>query len=105
MFAQAITGSTSDAVIVVSTLGCVALFQPLRQRIRRAIAVRFYRQGYNAAQTIARFGEMLRHEVDLGTLADELVRVVDMTLRPAHVSLWVRLREDEAAPESGERNA
>ncbi len=103
MLAQALTGRPSDAVIVVSTLGSVVLFQPLRQRVRRAIAARFYRQEYDAAQTVAKFGEVLRHELDLQTLADELVGVVEATLRPTHISLWLRRHEDEAAPQTGER--
>ncbi len=96
LIVRAVTGQTSDAVIVVSTLGTAALVQPLRQRVRRVIASRFYRREYDAARTIAAFGETLRHEVDLAMLTDTLVRITEKTMQPAHVSLWLRAPEDEA---------
>jgi hypothetical protein len=96
LIVHAVTGATADAVIVVSTLGTAALVQPLRQRVRRAVAARFYRREYDAARTIAAFGETLRHEVDLEMLTDVLVGIVEKTMQPRHVSLWLRAPEDEA---------
>ncbi len=102
---QALTGRTSDAVIVVSTLATVALFRPLRLRVRRTIAARFYRRGYDAARTIAAFGETLMQDVELSTLADTLVGVVEETMQPAHVSLWLRPVTDVASIDHAERES
>lgn len=80
----------STAAIVVSTLAVAALFQPLRQRIQRVIDRHFYRSKYDAARTLAAFSATLRNEVDLQRLCEQLVAIVEETMQPASVSLWLR---------------
>lgn len=79
--------SQSLLVTVVSTLAVAALFQPLRLRLQQTIDRRFYRQKYDAGQTLAAFGETLRSKVDLSELCEQLVRVVQETMEPESISL------------------
>ena len=77
-------------VTVISTLVVAALFNPLRGRIQNLIDRRFYRQKYNKEKVLATFSASLRDEVDLERLQKSMLAVVEQTMQPASLSLWIR---------------
>ncbi|MGE5335116.1 MAG: hypothetical protein ACM3N4_10485 [Nitrososphaerota archaeon] len=95
--AQRQSSESSPVLIVVTTLLIAALFQPLRRRLQRVIDRRFYRRKYNVEQTLSAFSATLRQEIDLRDLNEHLLNVVQQTMEPTTLSLW--LRSPTAAPD------
>ena len=82
--------------LVASTVAIAGLCQPVRRRFQAIIDRRFYRRKYDAAQTLQAFSARLRDNVDVKRLRDEMLAVVQETLQPAHLSLWLRPPEAPA---------
>jgi hypothetical protein len=94
-----ITGQTSTIAIVVSTLLIAALFLPLRQSVQDAIDRRFFRRKYDAEKVLNAFAATVRDETDLDALTAELVRVIQETMQPEFVSVWLA-STDQPGPSS-----
>ncbi len=90
---RAATGQTQSTVVtVLSTLLMAAAAGPLRTRVQRGLDRRFNRRHYDAARTLEAFGAAVQADTyaDLDGLSAQLVGVVQDTLEPEKVSLWLR---------------
>jgi hypothetical protein len=86
----------SELAIIGSTLSVAFLFQPVRRRIQSVVDQRFYRRKYNAIRELEAFGATLQQEIDLNTLSAELLGVVQRTVQPTRVSIWLRAKVERA---------
>jgi hypothetical protein len=77
-------------VVAAATLTVAALARPVLRRVQSVVDRRFNRSRYDAAQTVDAFGTRLRNQVDPHHVSEDLLAVVDTTLQPEKVALWVR---------------
>jgi len=89
LLATQVLALKSGVAVAASTLAAAALFSPLRRRVQHAVDRRFNRTRYNADEAVAAFAARLKDAVDLDSVRDDLAGVVQQTLEPAHLSLWV----------------
>lgn len=87
---ESVSGQQSPLVIVLSTLLIAALFTPLRQRVQAFIDRRFFRQKYDAQQILAQFAQTARDEVSLEALRAALAHVIQETIQPEQISVWLK---------------
>lgn len=85
-----VTGEQSPVVIVLSTLLIAALFGKLRRRVQDIIDRRFFRMQYDAQQVLTQFAQTARDQVEMEALQADLLRVVQETLQPIHISTWLK---------------
>ena len=83
----------TPVAVAAATLAAAALFNPLRRRVQQLVDRRFNRSRYDADQTVAAFAARLKDEVDLDSVRDDLAAVVQQTLEPTHLSVWVSRRD------------
>jgi hypothetical protein len=87
-----LTGQQSNLAIVISTLVIAVLFSPLRLHLQSGIDRRFFRQRYDAEKALEAFAAAARDEVDVEALRQELQGVIQRTMQPAHMAIWINER-------------
>ena len=83
--------SHTEALMFGSAAGLLSVFTSISSVIWIAVGlVLFWRKSDDWMTLLAAFSATLRHEVNLDQLREELLAVVQETMQPAHISLWLR---------------
>jgi hypothetical protein len=84
------TSGGGPVAVAASTLVVFALFQPLRRRLRVLMDRRFNRSRFDAQQTVEGFAANLGSVFDSDRVRQELGSVVERSLAPTSVAVWLR---------------
>jgi hypothetical protein len=77
-------------VVAATTLAVAALFNPVRKRMQERVDRRFNRSSHDTEQVMDEFAGSLRDEVNADELIDGWVDVVEETMQPSSLGVWVR---------------
>lgn len=79
-------------VVAATTLGVAALFNPLRKQVEALVDRRFNRSRYDTQRVMDQFAGSLRDRVDPEGVVAGWVGVVEETMQPRGLGVWVRGR-------------
>ncbi|HZR43305.1 MAG TPA: PP2C family protein-serine/threonine phosphatase [Ktedonobacteraceae bacterium] len=83
---------------ICSSLAWAVMFDPLRLYLQRFIERRFNVRNKEEAKLVEDFAATLRQEIDLDQLCDRFLTVIQRTLHPHSISLWIRTKEQRREP-------
>ena len=81
--------SSNGFAVATATLAAAAAFRPLLSRVQRAVDRRFDRERYDGLRAAEAFSARLRDETDPAAVSAELAAVVQRTLQPGRLLLWI----------------
>ncbi len=73
-----------------STLLVASLFAPVRSRAQASVDRRFHRAHYDAERMVSDLAARIRNEVDIASLQGDILDVVDRSVEPNGVALWLK---------------
>jgi serine phosphatase RsbU (regulator of sigma subunit) len=91
----------NNLYLVALTVAAALLFRPARDRVQAFIDRRFYRSRYDAAKTLEVFSSRVRDEIDLDTVAGELLVAAEEAMQPARMALWLGPSDGAAEEDQG----
>jgi hypothetical protein len=78
-------------VVAATTLGVAAFFNPARRRMQLWVDRRFNRSRYDAQRVMDEFAGSLRDRVDSDEVVQGWLGVVDATMQPETIGVWLRV--------------
>jgi serine phosphatase RsbU (regulator of sigma subunit) len=96
---------TARIIFVTTALAWVIILEPVRAYLQSRISRRFNVRNREAIKAIEAFTSTLREEIDLDQLRGRFLTVIEQTMQPYSVSLWVRTTmHQQEQPGSTERS-
>ena len=87
--ASAVMPVSDTLPVAFATLVAAAVFRPALRWTQTRVDRRFDRTRYDSENMVHAFSERLAREVDASVVTDELIEVLDKTVQPSSVGLWV----------------
>jgi hypothetical protein len=82
--------SEKPLFVAAATLAAAAMFNPIRSRVQTLVDGRFNRSKYVAQRVMDEFAGSLRDRVDADQVVEGWLGVVEDTMQPSAVGVWMR---------------
>ncbi len=99
----AITGVELLIHLITTALAWAIILDPVRVYFQSLIERRFNLRNREAVKTIEAFASTLREEIDLDQLRERFLTVIQRTMQPYSVSLWIRISPHAQQEQSSAR--
>ncbi len=97
-------GIASHIILITTALTWTIMLDPVRVYFQKRIERRFNVRNREAIKAVEAFTSTLREEIDLDQLRERFLTVIEYTMQPYSVSLWVRTtKHQQEQPGSTER--
>jgi serine phosphatase RsbU (regulator of sigma subunit) len=83
--------NTAHIILVTTALAWAVIFDPARAYFQSLIERRFNVRNRETVKAIEAFTSTLREEIDLDQLRDRFLNVIEQTMQPYSVALWLRI--------------
>jgi hypothetical protein len=83
-------GADSSLSVAASTLLAAAVFSGARRRVQQLIDRQLFRSRYDSQQVVENFTRSLRDVADPTVIVQGVYQVIDQTVQPRAVALWIR---------------
>jgi serine phosphatase RsbU (regulator of sigma subunit) len=80
----------AEYIVVTTTLALAIMFEPLRAYVQTFLEQRLHLNDDASIQAVEAFTSSLREEIDLNIVRKGLLTVVQQTMQPQAVSVWIR---------------
>jgi serine phosphatase RsbU (regulator of sigma subunit) len=80
---------TAHIILVTTALAWAVILEPVRAFIQSLIERRFNVRNREAIKAVEAFASTLREEIDLDQLRERFLTVIQQTIQPYSVSLWI----------------
>ena len=93
--------SIASHIIVISTaLAWTIMLDPARMYVQRRVERRFNVRDREAARAIETFTSTLPKEIDLDQLRERFITIIQQTMQPFSLSLWIRASNEQQGKSS-----
>ena len=87
--ASSVVPRSSSAAVAAATLAAAMIARPLLRRVQDIVDRRFNRARYDALRTVEAFRSRLQNQVDVQRVREDLEGIVNDTLQPQTVMVWI----------------
>src|SRR5579884_216957 len=104
LYCSAVTGTnlfihlrlnSTPIILVTTTIAWAIIYEPARAYLQRRIEERFNQRDRQTARAIEAFTSTLREEIDLDQLRERFLNVIQQTIQPYWMSLWICLPDTQ----------